>query len=1176
MLLEITHSATLLLAFCWLKGFILQRLNLNDRVNQIISGVLFGIICITGMMVSSFLSSGLVIDPRNIILSLSGVFFGPIVAAIAFTIAGAYCLFSMDGVGAFLSVFLIFLSFLFGITFFYIRKKNWIMVGPWQLFVFGFMLHTAMGLLSITNHGDLAHQQIISTTVPIILAFSVTTMLIGLLLQEAEDRQKTANALSLSESQQRSIIDAIPDRLFVLDEEGCYVKELTPSHYAGSKGLRNLAGKSLRAVLQGDIADAAIEKIKKTVSKQKSHNLRYELSTKKGLRQFEAQTQPNATVINGKRTVIALVRDISEQHQHQRREQHLLKTQRALGEINEIILSIENESKLFALACKIAVEHGVALMAWVGIKDEKNERLFPTAWHGGQASFFQSLDVPIDPSTSGCEGPIGIAFREKRPVIVNDCSTDGGLAFWRKDDSQPAIRSGTVHPILRSGEPYAVFVTSSEHIDAFNDETLALLAQMARSLGFALDNFDHKISRMQSEIDLRASERRFRKVVHDAPFPMLIHTEKGNILLINDAWTKLTGYRRRDLPKRTRNTIKKLFRDKASFAMDDFRKLLADHHHISKEYTIYKKDGEERVCFFESSLLGNFADGSKVILSMAVDLTERRSVEKALKLTQFSVKQASFPIIWLTKNGRFHFVNEAACQTLGYSKDEFSKLSAPDISQAYSEEKWEQYWQELKAKKSIQFETINITKDKREIAVEVNANFLEYGGEEYNCAFIRDVTEKKKSEQIIWRQANYDSLTELPNRRMFEDRLDQEVRKSQRTNSPFAILFIDLDDFKDVNDTHGHDAGDALLRKVAQRLRSCVRDTDTVARLGGDEFTVIMCGVQGRAPIERVCSQILKSLSKPYRLKGEVAHISASIGITVYPDDATTVEELLVNADLAMYAAKQQGRKRYHYFTASMQKAAQNRKQMTRQLRSALGTDQFYIAYQPIVEIASGKIHKAEALVRWKHPKQGMINPSEFIALAEETGIIHELGATVFQIASAQAAEWRQKYNPGFQISVNMSPLQFRNDGKKSKIWSGFMKNEHFVGSSIVAEITEGMLLDASEMVINQLNTLRNAGLEVAIDDFGTGYSSLSYLKKFDIDYLKIDRSFVTGLTPESEDMAICEAIIVMAHKLGIKVIAEGIETPQQRDLLINAGCDYAQGFLFSRPVPAKEMEALF
>jgi len=439
-----------------------------------------------------------------------------------------------------------------------------------------------------------------------------------------------------------------------------------------------------------------------------------------------------------------------------------------------------------------------------------------------------------------------------------------------------------------------------------------------------------------------------------------------------------------------------------------------------------------------------------------------------------------------------------------------------------------------------------------------------------------DLTERKQAEETIRRQAHYDSLTQLPNRRLFRDRLEHTIKLAKREHSSFALMLIDLDHFKEVNDTMGHDAGDFLLVDAAQRIAHCVRESDTVARMGGDEFVVILPDIGDPASIERVAQNIISKLASPFLLGEERAFISASIGITLYPADADDMEALLKNADQAMYVAKNLGRNRFSYFTPALQENAQKRMRLVNDLRDALDGKQFRVHYQPIVELATGHIHKAEALIRWEHPKRGMVSPSDFIPLAEETGMIVEIGEWVLRQAMHQVKHLQQTYHAGFQISVNKSPVQFRHDNPlKAAEWLRELELNGLQANSLIIEITEGVLLDNDANVKESLLASRDAGIQVAIDDFGTGYSSLAYLKRFDIDYLKIDRSFISNLGHQSDDMALCEAIIVMAHKLGLKVVAEGVETVQQRDLLLLAGCDYAQGYLFSKAVTVAELDEL-
>jgi diguanylate cyclase (GGDEF)-like protein/PAS domain S-box-containing protein len=437
-----------------------------------------------------------------------------------------------------------------------------------------------------------------------------------------------------------------------------------------------------------------------------------------------------------------------------------------------------------------------------------------------------------------------------------------------------------------------------------------------------------------------------------------------------------------------------------------------------------------------------------------------------------------------------------------------------------------------------------------------------------------DITEQKHSEAEIWRQANFDVLTELPNRRLFRDRLDQEVKKAQRSGHSIALFFIDLDHFKEANDLLGHDVGDLLLKEAATRIHACVRESDTVARLGGDEFTVILPELTDMSHVDQVAQKIIDTLAEPFRPGNEMVYLSASIGITLYKADATLPEDLIRNADQAMYAAKNAGRNQFSYFTGSMQKEARNRLRMISDLRGALRGGQFEVHYQPVLDLSSRRIVKAEALLRWRHPKLGLVDPARFIPLAEESGLINDIGDWVFREATACSQRWSEQFDAPFQISVNQSPIQFfqRSQGMD---WSTHLRDRGLSANSISIDISESLLLKASSNVTNQLLQYRDAGIQVALDDFGTGYSSMAYLQKFDIDYLKIDQSFVQRMSTSAGDSAIVRSTILMAHELGLKVIAEGIETSEQNDLLVAAGCDFGQGFLFSKAVSSDQFERM-
>ncbi|OHC63140.1 MAG: hypothetical protein A2045_00890 [Rhodocyclales bacterium GWA2_65_20] len=559
---------------------------------------------------------------------------------------------------------------------------------------------------------------------------------------------------------------------------------------------------------------------------------------------------------------------------------------------------------------------------------------------------------------------------------------------------------------------------------------------------------------------------------------------------------------------------------------------------------------------------------------------ERKRTDNELQIAA-SVHQAISEAITVTDaENRIIAINPAFTQVTGYAEHEAVGQQASLLkSGRHDLPFYQEMWQALEATGRWQGEIWNRRKS-GEIYPEwlsINTIFDSSGKVLRRIAMFSDITEKKRTEETIWRQANYDSLTELPNRRLFRDRLQQEIMKAQRAGLYVALLFVDLDRFKEVNDTLGHHTGDLLLIEAARRVRDCVRATDTVARLGGDEFTVIMSDLADTDRVGEVAQAMLQALSAPFALGTEAVYVSASIGITIFPSDADNVESLLKNADQAMYAAKEQGRNRFSYFTASMQETAQTRLLLSNDLRNAIAAGQLEVYLQPIVELATGRIFKAEALLRWHHPTHGMVGPAHFIPIAEETGLINEIGDWVFRESARTAKRWfdaglLEATDDGLiQISVNKSPRQFFS-GNTHETWIDYLNEIGLPTRCIAIEITEGLLLDDRPEVAAKLMQFRDAGFRVSLDDFGTGYSAMSYLKKFPLDFLKIDQSFVREMATDPSDQAIVEAIIVMAHKLGLKVIAEGVETQEQCEILKAAGCDYGQGYLFARPMPAGEM----
>ena len=462
-------------------------------------------------------------------------------------------------------------------------------------------------------------------------------------------------------------------------------------------------------------------------------------------------------------------------------------------------------------------------------------------------------------------------------------------------------------------------------------------------------------------------------------------------------------------------------------------------------------------------------------------------------------------------------------------------------------------------------------RDGREFPVELTISPARWHDKIEFCAFVRDITERKQSEQFILHLATHDALTGLPNRHLLNDRIQQALIQSQREATQTAVLFIDLDQFKTINDSLGHDVGDLLLKEVAQRLVSCLRNGDTVARSGGDEFVVVLTDISNAQEAATVAQKLLDALIAPYQISGNDMRTTASIGIAIFPDDGENVETLIKNSDLAMYYAKEAGRNNCQFFTQKMNRVVAEKHAMGTDLHHAIARNELLLNFQPIVDIRGGTLAGMEVLLRWQHPRWGLVSPLQFIPLAEEIGLIVPIGEWVLKAACTQLKAWQQQGYEVPRLAINLSVKQFRQKTLAETV-ARILAETGVEARDIELEITESLLLENTDEVAHTLRKLSAMGLEISIDDFGTGYSSLNYLKRFPINNLKIDRSFVMDISNDADDTAIVIAIIALAHSLQMKVIAEGVETEQQLAFLRQQGCDQYQGYNFSEPLSAPEV----
>jgi diguanylate cyclase (GGDEF)-like protein/PAS domain S-box-containing protein len=687
-------------------------------------------------------------------------------------------------------------------------------------------------------------------------------------------------------------------------------------------------------------------------------------------------------------------------------------------------------------------------------------------------------------------------------------------------------------------------------------------------------------------------------------------------------------------------------------------------------------------------------DGRGYNLALVRDIAKRKRAEQDISLLNFAINHIHESVYLLNKDGGFEYVNDKACQSFGYSRDELLELGVADIHTDFQVSLWRQHWEDIKQHGSVILETIHKTKDGSFYPVEINANYFEYDGRSYNLALERNIADRKHAEEVLQRSevelqlaldaghlgdwkwdivndeitwssrckviyglspdaeitydrfleiihpddrdeverilneavetgndyemekriilpdgtvrwtigrgrvthndngepvlmagitiditerkeqderiqylAYHDALTGLPNRELVLNLLNQAMAQAQRHNKILAVLFLDLDRFKDVNDTLGHLAGDTLLKKAAVCLAEGLREEDTIGRVGGDEFLILLPELASPQDAAHVTGKIIESLSTPFTVAGHELHINASIGISLYPRDSKEVETLVKYADSALYLAKEQGRNTFRFFSPELDARVRDRLHMENDLRCAIERKELFVHYQPQIEQSSGRYIGAEALLRWQHPIHGLVSPANFIPIAEDTGLIISIGEWVIRKACTQAREWEKQGHTDFIVSINLSKRQLEENNFIDR-FSEILKETRCKSRLIEFEITESSAMSEPEEAIAKLRTLHEMGVQLAIDDFGTGYSSLTYLKRFPFDRLKIDQSFVAGIPDDDDDdIAITKITIMLAHQLRMRVIAEGVETEAQREFLKENGCDEMQGYLFGKPM---------
>lgn len=569
-------------------------------------------------------------------------------------------------------------------------------------------------------------------------------------------------------------------------------------------------------------------------------------------------------------------------------------------------------------------------------------------------------------------------------------------------------------------------------------------------------------------------------------------------------------------------------------------------------------------------------DGEIIGVSkIARDISRQLELEFRAQYHQAIVDNSDDAIISKNLNGIVQSWNRGAQLLFGYTAEEMLNNHITTIVPENAG--GEEIFIVSQIKKGVKVDhyfTQRKTKDNRLLDVSISASPIkDHSGAIIGISSIcRDVTIQRQAEQIIKKLSERDSLTNLLNRHSFVNRLREQINISGAASSPFAVLYMDLDRFKNINDKLGHDFGDKVLCHLANVITSAVHDDDCVSRIGGDEFLVLLKEIDSTGALI-VAKRILKRLHQPFDVDKTTNVISASIGIAMFPSHGTSPQELITHADHALYESKHSGRNTCVMYNKDLDGALSRNQLIASELPKAILAGQLCVYYQPIINMRSEKVTKAEALLRWQHPELGFVSPAEFIPIAEDNGCINDIGQWVFEQVTMQLGKWTQQFDANFKVSINKSPVQFQTDDHAPKHWQEALKKASVSSNNLVVEITEGCLMKSTNVTESKLRGFSGLGFELAIDDFGTGYSSLAYINKFHLDYLKIDRSFVSKIETHPDQHDVCEGIILLAHKLGLKVIAEGIETQGQHALLKKMGCDYGQGYWYSRPVAPNAFE---
>jgi diguanylate cyclase (GGDEF)-like protein/PAS domain S-box-containing protein len=920
---------------------------------------------------------------------------------------------------------------------------------------------------------------------------------------------------------------------------------------------------------------------------------------------------------------LAQARNLTTERLAAERLRRLLRLHATLVGADEAVLRARSVQELFEAACQVPVDHAGFRLAWIGRLCSEDSSIELLAARGPARSYITSLGpLRADDSPSG-KGPSGLAVRECRTQVVRDIATDPRMAPWRDKALAFGFASSAALPLRLDGRAAGVLSVYASEQDFFDDEVIGLLERLAENVSYAWQALEHDMARRQSEHELEEQTRRLRQRFEQTSVPSLILDPNGTIQDVNNALCALTGRARERLvgtslatllveeeaasPTKEKETVVaallarpddivelQLYREGeprwALVAATPMRDALGEcfevyvqmqdvtHRHLAEELAARRQAQQTalaelgRQALADDSLTGLFKRAVRLVAaSMRVEVAEILELDKPVSCLHRRAIAGPGASAWPNPTGDLALDGTLAGQVLA--------ANAPRVVADHCRLEQARTSRRLLARGMRSSASVVIRAGEVPYGVLSVHSSVPQDFDEDEIPFLESVAHvlgaavaRKHAADELRRRAQYDRLTGLPNRAFLLQRLEELLARSA---GQVAVFFIDLDRFKLVNDSLGHDAGDALLRVYGQRVRASVRPGDLVARFGGDELVVAADHRAGLNALLALAERILSALQVPIELAGQEISAGASIGIAL-GKAGDSPSDLLRDADVAMYRAKARGGGCAVVFDATMRAVLDNRLRLETELRRALERDELAVHYQPVVDLATGVLVGAEALVRWNHPSQGLIEPAAFVPLAEETGLVVGLGERVLSIVCADLARWRSGgAHPGFVVAVNVSARELRSTSFPAGV-AATLSRHGVPPSALCLEITESVLLEDSSATLGVLADLKALGVRLSVDDFGTGYSSLAYLKRFPIDELKVDRSFVAELDDSDSQAAIVGGVVQLARALKVAVVAEGVETAGQLNGVRSLGCDRAQGFLISTPVDGDVFERRF